>query len=741
MPMPAVRVTITALLAALAAAQQPAQQPAQQHGPPRTGLVLSGGGARGAARVGGLKVLEELRVPVHCIAGTSMGAIVGGMYAYGLSPEQLEQLLVRSGPRDWSYLLADGPPRPQWTWRRKEDSRGFYSELVFGIRDGALRLPKGLLRGQNLEFELGLVALQAHDLPSFDMLPIPFRCVAVDIGTGSKVVLDRGSLPAAVRASMSLPGVFDPAVVDGHELLDGGLVENVPVEEARAMAAERLIVVDIGTPPATAAEIQNLLAVTGQMVSLLMQQNVDRSLASLTDLDLLIQPDLGSITSADFERSAEAIAIGEAAARAVADRLRAYAVSEAEYQEFQRRQRRPVTPPRIRRFRLDNKSQLDDAVLQSRLEVQAGQPFDAAALQADIDRLFAMQDFDSVAFTVTDWRDGEADLTLTASERSWGVSTLRFALQLESSSTGDSQFNLSSQLTLRPMDSLGAEWRTEARLGQELGLLSEYYQPLLAGGPWFVAPRVLLDSRPITAFQNGVQVAELDARRGAVGLDLGAVLWDWGELRAGIERSAGDVDVDLTSIPGLQDFRFDDAAGRVQVVADTILDTHFPKSGTLAVAAWRSSIPDLGADSSYQQLTLGLLQPVTFGAWTWQLQARTSLAIEGTVPFEQQPAIGGFWNLSGLPTRSIFDQNVGLLALIQYYKLSGKDGPLGMPVYVGGSIEAGNAWTDIDDAFGTFVIAGSVFVGLDTPAGPLYLAGGFAEGGDRALYVFLGPIF
>jgi NTE family protein len=361
---------VLVLLGGAAGAQEPAA------GGERIGLVLSGGGARGCAHVGVLKVLEELRVPVHCITGTSLGSIVGGFYAYGLSPDRLEQEMTRSGNRrPWGLLLQDQPLRSQRTFRRKQEDYEFLVDIGLGFRDGEFRLPKGLVQGQNLELELLGLSTGAHALGSFDELPIPFRAVAVELRTGKRVVLERGNLAMAMRASMSLPGILAPAVLDGVELLDGGLVDNVPIALAREMGATRLIVVDIGTP-VEIDEVNSALAVSSQMVQIMGQQNVDDSLALLQPSDVFIQPDLGDITSADFGRAAESIEIGEAAARAAADRLRELALGETEYATYLAAQRRQVAPVTIHEVQIDNRSGLGDALIRARVEVEPGHVLD-----------------------------------------------------------------------------------------------------------------------------------------------------------------------------------------------------------------------------------------------------------------------------------------------------------------------------------------------------------------------------
>jgi NTE family protein len=736
-----IAVMVAALTMWFAAAEVDAQQPAAPR--PRIGLVLSGGGARGIAHAGILAVLEELRVPVDCVVGTSMGSIVGGLYAYGLSPDELQTMLVRKGvANDWPYLLLDGPRREDMVFRRKEDERNFQSRLRVGVHDGALAFPKGLLQGQNLEVELRLLTMAAHDLRSFDDLPLPFRCVAVDIATGEQVVLASGSLPDAMRASMSLPGVFAPTRIGNRLLLDGGLLNNVPVDVARALGVDVLIVVDIGTPLNQKPEINNLFDVTSQMVAILTEQNVRASRASLRPEDVIITPDLGTITSADFGRAAESIDIGRAAALGVADRLRKFSVSEAEYAAFLKKQRRvPAPMPQIRNLQVINDSGLGTPLLETRFGLRVGSVLNEDALRLGCEQLYATDDLERVAFSLSDWRDGAADLQLRIEEKSWGPSYLRFGLSLESNFQGDSQFNVSMQYTSRTMDSLGAEWRTKVQFGNDNLIESEYYQPLDAEGRWFVAPRVAGERRPATLYDQGQKVTELQVTDGTAGFDIGRQFGRWGELRVGVQWTLGDLDVISTLAP-VPNQHFDDAVARVLLQVDTLDSPRFPHRGSLGKFEWRIGLPELGADVRYQQLHTEWTQAIPLGPDTTVLPRAVFVTpLADVTPAYAEPGIGGFLNLSGFARNAFRDQGTGLMSLIGYQRLAGSTGMFGVPVYVGGSIEAGEAWSSRAESMGVYRMAGSAFLGIDTPLGPSYLAYGQAEGGNRTLYFFLGQLF
>jgi NTE family protein len=299
----------------VAAASVPAQ--------PRIGLALSGGGARGIAHVGVLKVLEEMRIPVYCVTGTSMGAIVGGTYAAGRTPEDMEKAVLAA---DWNTIFRDAPPRKEIAVRRKVDDYKTLFAPQFGVKDGSLALPKGVIAGVSIESFFRQLATPAFGISDFNKLPIPFHAMATDIETGDAIVLDKGSLAQAMRASMSVPGAIAPMEIDGRLLVDGGIANNLPINEARKMCGDVIIAVNISTPPLKRDELTSALSVTAQLINFLGKQTVDEQIKSLGPNDVLIAPDLGDISAGSFDHSKEAIKIGEDATRAMADKLRRYSL-------------------------------------------------------------------------------------------------------------------------------------------------------------------------------------------------------------------------------------------------------------------------------------------------------------------------------------------------------------------------------------------------------------------------------
>lgn len=705
---------------------------------PRIGLVLSGGGARGITHIGVLKVLEELHVPIDCIAGTSMGAIVGGLYAYGLSPAELEKLVKST---DWDFLLSDKPQRDDELFRRKQDELHNLVDLNLGFRDGKFRLPLGLGHASKAALLFSLETIDAHNLRSFDDLRIPYRAVATNIANGHEVVLDKGSLSRAMSASMAVPGVFAPVEINGKQLVDGGIVNNLPVDVARRMGADIVIVVDISSPLLTPDEITSVLSVSMQMVSILMQRNVDEQLASIKPGDVLIRPELGDISSTDFNRGAEAIDIGEKAARAHAEVLRKLSVSPSEWKLYLAKQRKPkVDPPRIRRILFDNNSALSDSVLAGRMDTKPGEILDTAKLTRDINRIHGIGSFSRVGVHV-DRHGDQADLVIDAERKNWGPNYVRLGLSLTDDFDGSASYQFAVDYTMTELNELGGEWKVIAQIGEWRRLWTEFYQPLDASGDLFVSPQIGYDARPFNLFSGGSKIAELDVRGWTGALDVGTVFGDWGELRVGPHWHTGKSQVEFSTVP-LDDIPFDDGALVARLSVDTLDLPTIPSRGVLGYVRFARGFGAIGSDDNYQVVDGRLSAVMAIDRTSIALLTRAGSTTEGNAPIYRSLTLGGFLQLSGLKPRELAGRHEAFAALAVYTRLAGsKDRTFGMPLYAGFSLEAGNVWQTKEEVrFDSLIPASSLFLGLDTPVGPLYLAYGYAEMGQTTLYLALGRI-
>lgn len=703
---------------------------------PRICLVLSGGGARGAAHIGVLKVLEELRIPVDCIAGTSMGSLVGGAYATGMSPAEMERLV---GGLSTDKIFKERPPRQDLTVRRKQDD---FTNLVtpeIGVQAKGLLLPKGAVSGVQLETVLRQLA-RAPGYRDFDKLPIPYRAVATDLVAGTPVVFSQGELANVMRASMSVPGAVAPAEYEGRLLVDGGLTDNLPVGVARSMGADIVIAVNLGTPLMKREELNSIIGVTGQMLNILTEQNVRASLASLRPTDVLIEPALGEFSATDFDHLLAPVPIGEAAARKVADRLAPLALPPAQYAQL-RAVQQAVLPPDTRpvdEIRMAPLHRVNPEYATAVMETKPGEPVDQATLDQDMRRLFGTGDFEHVNYGILE-EPGKRVLVVNAVEKSYGPDYLRFGLGLSSDFRGDAFFNLVGSYRRTWLNSLGAEWRTDLQAGQTSSLTSEFYQPLNTRQYFFIAPRIELERRPVNIFQGSTRIATYDLRRFDVALDVGSQFTKYGELRVGVQT--GTLDATLSTgpavlSPGPGDIRRGAITGRL--FFDQLDSVDFPRFGYAASARVYASQPGLGADDTYVKAQADGVYAHSWGNHTVSLGFKIGSNIGGNpLPRYDLFQWGGFLQQSGYATGQLLGGNLQFARLMYYNKLAQQT--LLQGVYAGFSLEAGRMGAPLVPGSPTGLLkSGSVFLALDSPLGPLYLAYGRAAARTYSFYLYLG---
>lgn len=703
---------------------------------PRIGLALSGGGARGAAHVGVLKVLEELRVPVDVIAGASMGSIVGGLYATGMSPQEMEDALAAM---DWDGLFEDDVPRSEQPFRRKLDQAQYLSRLVIGIEKGKPSLPSGLVQGQKLNFVLRKLTLPAATTTDFDKLNVPYRATATDASSGTGVVLKGGNIADAIRASMAFPGLFAPVEIDGRLLIDGGVAENFPVQTARDAGAEVLIAVNIGTPLAGKEKLTTLLSIVNQVTNVATARNVQHSKDILKPSDIFFEPDLTGISFIDFAKVREAVAAGEKAARKVADRLATLSISEEEYRAWKERQRRKPAPPReISSIEIVNTSPLSNDFLMKQVRSRPG-PLDLDVLEKDLARIHALGQFDLVDFKI-DPQDGKNVLRIIATVRSWGLTSARFGLDLSTDFKGDSGFVVAASLLRTSVNRLGAEWKIQGGVGEVETVVGEFYQPLSAGGPFFFAPRVAWRSERLQIPQPGYLVDY--SREDVFGqLDAGITDGKYGELRVGIRRGYLWANP-KTEGAELPEVRADRGAVSATLTIDSRDNVPFPRSGLLIRGDLSWETPDLGAETSYRR-AYGLgMGAFTFGKNTIQLVASGGGPAGTDAPYYSYFNLGGFRRLSGYKPNELWGPYMAFGSLSFLREIGRLPSVLGGGVYLGGSLEAGNTWTQgADVSLSALRFAGSLYLAGETPLGPIYLAVGYAEKGRTSLYLVLGYPF
>ncbi len=714
---------------------QPASTPAKR---PKIGLVLSGGGARGLTHIGVLKVLEELHVPVDYLTATSMGAIVGGLYASGMSAREMEQLITSL---DWPSLFSDQPPRRELSVRRKREDAQYTIPLELGFRDFSFRLSTGALSGQNLELLLHGLTWRDDDIGSFDKLPIPFRAVATDLVDGKEVVFDHSPLYIAMRGSMSVPGIFAPLDVHGRMLGDGGLVKNLPVDVVKSMGAEVVIAINIGTPLMTREQLSSFLGIAEQSINILTEQNVRAQRALLVPpRDVLIEPDLGVLSASDFEKGAAFIELGEKAARAASDALRRYALPADAYAAYREMVRRPqgAADPELTFVGVRGTEITNPEVLQAQVGLAPGAKLDLKEAQRDIATLYGRGDFERIEYRLID-APGQRGVEFDVAEKPWGPNFLLFGVGFSSDMEGENVFGLRARHKRIWLDSLGAEWINDVEVGTTNRFSSAYYQPINLAQTVFLSAYGSISGVPENVFVQGVKLAEYDVLDERVGLDLGYVMGAWGEIRIGPQYAHRRADPTVAG-PAFPVTKLDEWGVAFLGRIDTQDNAFFPRHGLRATAtAFSGTQRQQGADRSVTRAEVDIHQSIPIGG---RDALNLGVRVAGTSRFDPTLIgnfhLGGFLDISGLRTRELEGSYLAIGRVVYLHRM-GNLPVFGNTYYVGGSLEIGNVWQQksamsLDDTYK----AGSVFFAADSPLGPFYVAWGHTSRGESTWYLLLG---
>ena len=750
-PVPSWRAIGTSLLLALlsfapiAVAQTPvtASAAAAEAKRPKVGLVLSGGGARGLTHIGVIQVLEELRIPVDFVAATSMGSIVGGLYASGRTPAEMNKIVTTL---QWDTLFSDSPPRRELDFRDKQIDTRFPLPLEIGFRDGQVRGFQGALSGANLELFLHELTASADGIKDLDRLPIPFRAVATDMVAGVPYVFTEGPLYEAMRASMSVPGIFSPVELRGRILGDGGLVDNLPVDVVRQMGAEVVIAVNIGTPLAPRDALSSIIGLTGQMINILTEQNVRIQLASLREGDVLISPNLGALTASEFNRSVEFIQYGVKAAQEAAPKLAALALSPEASAAYKAARPRIADspPPKIEFIRVEGTEFANPNVLALDLDVPLGKPLDTKKLDDAISRLYGSNEYERIDYHLVE-DDGRTGLAINVREKSMGPNFIRFGLNYTSDFQGENTFSVLAGHRRVWVNSLGAQWVNEIEVGRIARAATEFYQPVNIENTLFVSAYASAQNVPRYIFDGSQRIAEYAVQANNAGVDVGVPIGNSGEIRFGPTYTyyKGSPTV---AIPGFQVAHETDAGLRVLARWDNLDNAFFPHRGVRATldAFYGQRTQRYGEDPNEVSKKLGRVDFYGNGGIPLTPDDFFNVAVRAGALSRDDPALvnpfllGGFLNLSGLRNGQIAGSYLGFGRIVYYHRIA-RIPFIGGNVYAGGSVEAGNTWQERDKvSAGDLVKAGSVFLGADTFLGPFYISYGRASGSASSFYLFLG---
>ena len=708
---------------------------------PRIGLVLSGGGARGAAHVGVIRALEEMRIPIDAVAGTSMGAVIGGLYAAGLDGDEITEVFRAL---DWQDLLRDRAPRRDLVFRRKQDDRSYLARGALGFREGeGVTLPLGLVQGQKITQVLRTATLRVGDEQDFDRLPTPFRALATDLETGEPVVLRSGDLATVLRASMSAPGVLAPVEIEGRLLVDGGLVDNLPVSLAREMGVDVVIAVDVSFPLALRDGLGSALDVTNQMIGIMVRRGTRESRAQLGEGDVLVEPDLGRMTAVDFSKVPQVMEVGATALDAVRPRLATLSLTPDGYAAYHASRRAERYPDEVLAFvRAGSRSEADAARIEAVFGGLADAPLDVPALQRKLGRQYGLDRYESLDYRLVR-DDGALGLEIDARRKSWGPNFLRVGVSVEQDFDGGATANAGARVLMTGLNRYDAEWLTDVQLGEEPRFFTEFFQPLSLTSDVFFAPSLRYELQTLQVVADGRRVARYRSRESEAALAIGAELSNWGEVRAGFSRGDGSAQV-MIGDPGLPRREFDLGAGFLKFGYDRLDSAYFPKHGQAVSLGWRAERESFGSSEDADIVEAEWLMARSYKRYSAVFGMEWGSALDDRVVSPQQLfTLGGFLKLSGLPTDAIAGTQYGLARAIAFRRVSrGGTGFFEFPAYLGVSLEAGNAWQTRDDVdWGDLVAAGSVFLGAESPLGPVYLAAGLSEGGAAGFYLLLGRTF
>jgi len=709
---------------------------------PKIGLVLSGGGAKGAAHIGVLKVLEQHNIPIDYVVGTSIGAYVGGLYALGYQAAEIEKIMLNL-PWDESY--SDFIPREQLSLKDKSHRDQYNISFRLGYSDEQLKTPSGLLLGQSASSLLKQSTDVVAKVDNFDHLTIPYRAIATNLATAKAVVIKQGSLTKAMRASTAVPGVVEPVKIDGELLVDGGIANNMPIDVAKAMGADIVIAIDIGSPLLTKSEINDTIDVINQLSTILTNNTTLNQLKYLSTRDILIRPKIDKLSTTDFSIMPEALILGEQAALLAKERLSQLSLEQQEYREYQeersRKQRilfKNFTQPVIE-IEYQNNSKVSEIVIKEQFAITIGDVVTEEALQLAINRVYALNEFEHVDAEFIDSPNGRK-LLLVTEEKAWGPDYLSFGFNLQTDFSYRTIVSLDFAYTQNNITPYGGKWINKAKIGWETTLASEFYQPLESNQYYFSRAKIEYSEDKWEPTQDR---SELTNEYIKASIGVGYNYTNNGAVEFGFIGEKGDLSFNSASLD------YDSLGGYLSFGYDNLNSMNFPTDGN------KYSFTIFWREDDYQAFD-GIAPndtsiEATFdwrGALSFNNHAFVGIASFATIDNETDFSVhvtelGGFLNLSGYQKDALIGSHKAFAAVVYQYDLSRElFGHDSLPLYLGTSIEAGNVWTleesvKVDD----MITSGSLYVGTDTSFGPAVFGVGFTTSGKNTVFLSLGKSF
>lgn len=741
-----------------------AQSDTEQGERPKVAVVLAGGGAKGAAHIGVLKALEELKVPVDIITGTSMGSYFGGLYATGMSADEVQSFV---GSVDWNSGYRDRVSRSQRKVQDKEYEDRYQLTTDLGLSWGEIRGKRGIVQGQGM---LKLLRETTGNLPpfeSFDELAIPYRSVATDIIELEPVVIGQGYLVDAMMASMSVPGALPPYNLDGHLLVDGGVTNNMPVDIARELGADVVIAVDISTEYKDEEDFTTLFTVADQLSNYLVRNTTNQQAELLTEKDLYLRPEVGDMETTEFNKMPEAFDKGYQAAMENKQLLSKLSLSSADYQTYidqkeeARRRLRYGDEITVQSVQINNNTHYADELLEQRLNLEPGNQYKLAQVEKSVQDLYALDRFELVTYRY-DVVDGQDALVVDVNEKSWGPNYVNFRFFIEDDFSTDSQYSIGMSANFTDLNDYGAELRTNFEIGTDKLFEAELYSPFFSSQKSFTtfglsysnerrnAPVTGFDDTTLSATKNFLPVNFEEAKaEWAIGYQ--DTLWRRFKIGARYIDGEGEFstlpsygDVSFTRLGVFANYRIDTLDNYSLPREGIYLDLDYLISHDEADGDFTLFDEDITEDTSYE-LGAKLIAAHSFSRHTLVANADLGFVYNknSSIPIDPKE-IGGFLNLSGIPRNSLIGQNKVFTSLVYRYRWFDNDfGLFTSPFYVGASVEYGGVWSDpdvdIDEA--PLYTAGSVFAGVDSPIGPIMFGYGRTEQGFDSVYLIIGTAF
>ncbi len=727
---------------------------------PKIALVLSGGGARGGAHVGVLKVLQENRIPIDMIVGTSMGSFVGALYSAGMSPDEIATMLEST---DWTKYIRPNFNRVDIPMQKKEIDYIYQGHVGVGVNTyGNFVLPTGILKREPLMLKFMQLTQNVQDIENFDNLSIPYRCIATDIKNGNAVVLKSGDLAKAIYASSAIPGGFEPVTIDGIDLVDGGVSDNLPIQVAKDMGADIIIAINVSEDFKKNRKINSYLIVLEQLVDIMMRKNVEESLALHSKKDIFITPDLNGYNGLDTSHYKEIILAGEKAAKKRLSSLTKLSISEEEYKKYVRKHRTKhiFQAPIIDKIVIHNSTYLSNSSIRGSIHQKVGEQLDLKQLREDLLYLYNMTLFDSVDYKISK-KEEKTELIITTTPSWDSLGKVRFSIGLEDDFKGHSAYSFKLGYTKFGVNAYGGEWRNDFEIGHYKKIRTELFQPLESSQKYYIRPSLKYvitdDIFPLSLIEkdlDGNQEIKIGRYGGTFAFGTHITNDFEVEISLSSYKDSTIINNFPTAIPEkkplavLQSINWDYSARPLDITLkmDTLDDVNFPTKGFFGKIRWSKEMAILGSDYDYEQIYVGVKKPFNFnsGSLTFYGQYANTYKMDSVPRLAGTFMLGGLFNLSGYAPYSTIGDNLVLGVARYAYKIKGSSffGTLDSALYTGFSLEVGDTW-DGGTSFNYAKLkkSASIYFAIDTFLGPFYLAYGSSAGGEHSAYLYLGEKF